>query len=77
KILGEAVFNFNKGVDKRAQANNALRIIDKYFRDGAKLAILACTEFAVMCADQEIPSIDTIEVLVDVVIREFKMLKKH
>jgi aspartate racemase len=67
-LLTDIIFKFNNGVNKK---NQKLRnICDKYINKGAEIIILGCTEFGVMLGDEEIPKINTIDVLVDVVINK-------
>ncbi len=42
---------------------------------GAETVILGCTEFAVMLGKENIPKINTIDVLVKAVVREFNIRK--
>ncbi|MBL7055118.1 aspartate/glutamate racemase family protein [Candidatus Woesearchaeota archaeon] len=65
KELTDAIFNFNKGFDKQMQINKVSKICQKYLNKGAKTIILGCTEFAVMLSDEDMPKIDTINVMVD------------
>ena len=65
KELTDAIFNFNKGFDKQMQINKLNTIFQKYLNKGAKTIILGCTEFAVMLSDEDMPKIDTINVMVD------------
>ena len=73
KILTNAIFNFNNGVNKEKQ--KVRDICDKYINKGAETIILGCTEFGVMLCDEEIPMINTIDVLVNVAINKF--LENH
>lgn len=69
KQLTDAIFNFNKGVDKQKQIMIVREICVKYLRQGAEVVILGCTEFAVMLDKENIPKINTIDVLVEATIR--------
>jgi len=40
---------------------------------GAEVVILGCTEFAVMLGDENIPKINTIDVLINAVVRELNI----
>jgi len=69
-IMGEAVFNFNRGIEKRKQIETVQKIIDKYYLSGSQTFLLACTEFAVMFEDLDVSKINTIDVLVNVVVKK-------
>lgn len=63
KTLTEAIFNFNKGLDKEKQTEKVRKICYKYNEP----VLLGCTEFAVMLKDEQIEKINTIDVMVDAV----------
>ncbi len=69
--LTKAIFNFNKGLNKKEQIKIVKEICNKYLSKGADTVILGCTEFAVMLKDYNIPKIDTIDILVEATIKEF------
>lgn len=69
--LSEAISNFNCGIDRDEQVRKARGICDKYLRLGAEVVILGCTEFAVMLGDEDLPEINTIDVLVNATRRRF------
>ena len=71
KQLTISIFKFNKGTQKQEQVKNVKKICEKYLSDGAETIILGCTEFAVMLGDENIPTINTINVLVEATIRKF------
>ncbi len=71
KILTNAIFNFNQGIEKEKQRQKVLEIINKYLSCGSEIILLACTEFAAMFEDVDIPKINTIDVLVNAVVRRY------
>lgn len=68
KQLTKAIFNFNKGQNKQEQLKKVKKICQKYLVLGAETIILGCTEFAAMLDKEDIPKINTIDVLVKAVI---------
>lgn len=75
--LSNCIFNFNNGIDKQVQIEKTKKICKKYLKKGAKYVILGCTEFAVMLADEKFPKIDTIDVLIESVIKKIITFKKN
>jgi len=71
KQLTNAIFNFNNGIEKQIQIQNVRKICEKYLKEGIETVILGCTEFAVMLGKENLPTINTIDVLVEAVIRKF------
>lgn len=69
KILSDSIFNFNKGYKKQEQINLVKQLCIKYLNIGAQTIILGCTEFALMLKDEDIPKVNTIDVLVEAVIK--------
>ena len=72
KVLSDSIFYFNKGIDKEKQKNISSEIAKKYLSRGSEIIILGCTEFAVMLDSCDIPKINTIDLLVDSVIKRMK-----
>lgn len=72
KALNNAIIKFNIGKEKRKQRLICERIAEKCYDNGAQLIVLGCTELAVMLEKCRIPSLNTIDVLVYAVIREYK-----
>jgi len=70
KTLTKSIFNFNKG-DCNA-VHDVRKICDKYLNEGAETVILGCTEFGVMLDNDNIPKINTIDILVDAIIKIIK-----
>ena len=68
ELLTDSIFRFNKG-DKKV-IKDVKKICDNYLNNGAKTVILGCTEFGVMLGNENIPKINTIDVLVDAVIKK-------
>lgn len=75
KILSEAINSFNKGVNKKQQTKNTFKIVRRCLSSGAEIVLLGCTEFAVMFNKINIPKKDTIDILVDTIIRRYKKFK--
>tara|TARA_Y100000034_G_C6875837_1_gene400517 strand:- start:120 stop:779 length:660 start_codon:yes stop_codon:yes gene_type:complete len=69
KQLTNAIFNFNKGINKDLQKNKVLKICKKY---KAEKIILGCTEFGVMLNEENIKKINTIDTLVNSTINNLK-----
>ena len=63
--LTKAIFDFNKGLEKRKQIKKVKKICQKYLNKDVQIIILGCTEFAVMLDKEDMPKINTIDVLVD------------
>ena len=73
--LTKYIFSFNKGLEKQKQIRKVKKICQKYLNDGVQTIILGCTEFAVMLDKEEMPKINTIDVLVDSTINLYKNIK--
>lgn len=71
KILSECIFNFNNGIDKNIQIKMTKEICKKYLALGAESIILGCTEFAVMLSQEDLPTINTVDILVESTINKF------
>ena len=69
RILSKAIFNFNRGFNKEIQVKEVKSICKKYLDKGAEHVILGCTEFAVMLDKENIPKINTIDVLAESVVK--------
>ena len=69
KQLTGAIFNFNKGINRQAQAQIVKNICHRYLCKGAETVILGCTEFAVMLDKDQLPKINTIDALVEATIK--------
>jgi len=72
KQLTNSIFNFNKGINKKTQTKIIKNICQKYLNKGAETIILGCTEFAVMLNKENIPKINTIDILVEATVNKFK-----
>lgn len=68
--LTNSVFNFNKGTEKQSQIQKVRKICEKYLSEGAETIILGCTELAVMLGEENLPAINTIDVLVEATTRK-------
>jgi len=69
KILNKAVFDFNRGFDKIKQGKIVGNIAKKCIKRGADLIILGCTEVAIMLKDENIPKIDPMDLLIDIIVK--------
>lgn len=69
KILTNAIFNFNRGFRKQVQIKKVKKICKKYLDKGAEAIILGCTEFGVMLDRENLPTINTIDILVEITIQ--------
>lgn len=65
-----AIFNFNKGIEKQKQIQKVRKICEKYLHEGAGTIILGCTELALMLGEENLPKINTIDVLVEATVRK-------
>lgn len=70
--LSNAIFNFNKGVEKGKQKEIVKKICKKYSQK-ADITILGCTEFAIMLKKEK-NVINTIDVLVNATIDKIQKL---
>ncbi len=68
EALSDAIYYFNCG--DKSQTDIVETIAQRYLDKGAERILLGCTEFAVMLNNSNIPSINTIDVLVDSVIEK-------
>jgi len=75
-MLSDAIFSFNRGINKDEQVKKVSVICRKYLDQGAQKVILGCTEFAAMLENTELPTINTIDVLVDATVNKFLEKKK-
>jgi len=76
ETLSKAIFNFNKGFKKEEQIKITKKICEKYLERGVKKIILGCTEFGVMLGKENLPTINTIDLLVDATIKKFILNKE-
>jgi len=65
KELTDTIFNFNKGTEIDKQIEIVKKICQKYLQKGSEIVVLGCTEFAVMLNGENLPIIDTIDILVE------------
>lgn len=70
--LTNAIFNFNKGVEKDKQIQTVKRICQKYLKRGSEIVVLGCTEFAMMLNNENLQTIDTIDVLAESVVNKIR-----
>lgn len=69
KQLTGAIEQFNAGINKELHRQGTEKLCRKYLAKGVRVVILGCTEFGVMLKERDIPSVNTIDVLVDATIR--------
>lgn len=68
KQLSNTIFNFKKGFQIDKQIEIVRKIYKKYLNKGSEVIILGCTEFGVMLDKENMPKINTIDILVDYII---------
>ena len=68
--ISNAIFNFNNGTNKTAQSGIVGSICRRYISNGGiEAVILGCTELGLMMENIEYPKIDTMDVLLEAVVR--------
>jgi aspartate racemase len=72
--FSQLIYQYNRGADKEYQKRRAKKIMKKNINEGSEAILLACTEFAVMLKDVNVPKINTIDVLIDEVV---DIVKNH
>lgn len=77
KDLSGAIYNFNKGSNKKYQICLTKKICKKYLKRGVKTIILGCTEFAVMLKNEKFSKINTLDILVEAIVNKFKEYYGH
>lgn len=75
KQLTDSIFNFNKGNETNKQTEVVKKICQKYLEKGSEIVVLGCTELALMLSNKNLPTIDTIDVLVESTIVNFLSLQ--
>ena len=75
-ILSKTISDFNKGADKNLQITKVKNICMKYLANKDCVIILGCTEFCIMLEEENLNKINTIDVLVDSVIKTFSEMIK-
>jgi len=75
--LTDSIFNFNKGHEKEKQIQNVKSICQRYLDLGAETIVLGCTEFAVMLEKENLPTVNTIDILVESVLQIIKTKHKQ
>ncbi len=71
KVLNKAIVEFNRGREKVKQARICVAIAEKCYKKGARLIILGCTEIALMAEKSKLPTLNTIEVLANAVVKVY------
>jgi aspartate racemase len=74
-ILSKSINKFNQGIDKDKERKIVLEIVKRNMTKGSETVILACTEFATMLNKENFPKINTMGLLVNCVIDEYKKVK--
>lgn len=72
EMLSKAIVDFNRGFEKEKQVDIVTKICESYLSQGAETVLLGCTEFAVMLQHAPFPTINTIDLLVEEVVRIIK-----
>ncbi len=75
EMLTQSIFLFNKGINKEQQKRKMRRIAQKYLKLGSELILLGCTEFAVMLEGATFPTLNTLDILVNVVVEKCRSNK--
>ncbi len=75
--LSNTIFLFNKGIKKQEQIRKVRKIYQKHLCNNVTHILLGCTEFAVMLENENIPKINTLDVLVDATIKKASALKQR
>ena len=75
-IISAAVFNFNRGFEMTQSKAMVMEIAQAQLQKGATLLVLGCTELAVMLEGSLLPALDTMDVLVNAVIKQYKKHKR-
>lgn len=75
--ISAAIFKYNKGEDKIKQRQIVEQIARRCIRHGADAILLACTETAIMLEKADIPKIDTIDVLIQSVVKFYQQRRLH
>ena len=75
--LSSAIFNYNRGENKKQQKRFVEEVAKASISKGSETVVLGCTEFAVMLKDTDIPKINTIDVLVDATIDFYRRMEEY
>src|SRR3989344_4332231 len=75
KQIADLIFNYNKGIYTNKEIKNLKKVCLKYLNKGAKKINLGCTALVLMLEKEDLPKIDTIDVLVDLVIEKFLQIR--
>lgn len=75
KQLTDSIFNFNRGNETNKQTEVVKKICQKYLQKGSEIVVLGCTELALMLSDENLPTIDTVDILVESTIVNFLSLQ--
>ena len=69
--LAQSIVEFNRGRNREAQISFVTALCEKYRARGAGAVLLGCTELAVMLTQTSVPTINTLDILVEATIKEF------
>lgn len=64
-ILSKTIEKFNAGIKRDKQISTVELIAKKYISKGADKILVGCTEFSLMLKNKDLPTLDTLDVLVD------------
>jgi aspartate racemase len=74
EVLDEAVNNFNGGFEKEKQIEIVRGLAEKYLKN-VGMIISGCTEIALMLKDTDFKNIDTMDVLLEAIIKKWKNIE--
>jgi|SRR3989344_2038043 len=66
--LSKIIFDFNRGINNKDKLK---KIVKKYIKKDSMI-ILGCTELAVILKNEDIPKMDTMDILLESVIKRFR-----
>jgi len=75
-VLSKAIFDFNKGYKKQLQGKIVSNLARKYLQRGSEAILLACTELAILLKKSKMPKIDSLDVMVNAVVKRVKAQHK-
>jgi len=69
-LMAKSIFDFNKGFERDKQHQLLKSITDKYLSRGVDIIILGCTELALILEKENIPKINTLDVLLETTVKQ-------
>lgn len=76
-VLADAIFDFNRGMNRNRQKRNVEMICAKYLETKrVGTIVLGCTELALMIGKTKYKTVNTLDVLTNATIRGFETLRK-